>query len=160
MTINSNIKIRTGKKKDLPHILKLIKELAVYEHAPNAVTNTLKDMEKDGFGKNPIFNFHVAEIKNKIAGMALYYTAYSTWKGKYIYLDDIIVTEKHRRKNVGKLLFDELIRVAKENKAKQIRWHVLDWNTPAIDFYKKYNASFDGQWITCKLEEKKLKNLT
>ena len=153
----SQVKIRTGKKKDIPQILSLVKELAAYERAPKEVTNTINSMEQDGFEKNPVFDSLVAEVDKKIVGIAIYYTAYSTWKGKYIYLDDIIVTEKHRRNGIGKMLFDAVIKSAKEKGAKQIRWHVLNWNTPAINFYKKYNISFDNEWITCKLTEEQIK---
>lgn len=147
------ITIRKGEKKDIPQALGLVKELAVYERAPDEVITNVEQMERDGFGENSIYRFHVAETDGKIIGMALYYTAYSTWKGRYIYLDDLIVTEKHRRSGAGKLLFDAVLREAKREGANQLRWHVLEWNTPAINFYKKYNASLDPEWITGKLEK-------
>lgn len=150
------ILVRKGEKKDIPHVLELVKELAVYERAPNEVITNVEQMERDGFGKNSIYNFHVAELDGKIIGMALYYTAYSTWKGRYIYLDDLIVTEKHRRSGAGKLLFDAVLTTAKKNGANQLRWHVLEWNTPAINFYKKYDASLDPEWITGKLSREQI----
>ena len=150
------ITVRKGEKKDIPHALALVKELAIYERAPHEVITDVAQMERDGFGENAVYKFHVAEADGKIIGMALYYTAYSTWKGRYIYLDDLIVTEKHRRSGAGKLLFDAVLAEAKREGANQLRWHVLEWNTPAINFYKKYNASLDPEWITGKLEKEQI----
>ncbi|HLG34240.1 MAG TPA: GNAT family N-acetyltransferase [Bacteroidia bacterium] len=150
------ITIRKGEKKDIPQVLELVKELAVYERAPNEVITTVGQMERDGFGENSFYRFLVAEREEKIIGMALYYTAYSTWKGKYIYLDDLIVTEKQRRSGTGKLLFDALLKEAKREGANQLRWHVLEWNTPAINFYKKYNAGLDPEWIMGKLSKEQI----
>ena len=150
------ITIRKGEKKDIPQALALVNELAIYERAPKEVITNVEQMEKDGFGDNAVFRFLVAESEGKIIGMALYYTAYSTWKGRYIYLDDLIVTEKQRRSGAGKLLFDALVKEAKREGANQLRWHVLEWNTPAINFYKKYNASLDPEWITGKLEKEQI----
>lgn len=145
------IKIRKAQKKDLPAILGLIKELAVYENAPKEVKVTLKEMQRDGFGKNKIFSCFVAETGNKIAGIALYYIKYSTWKGKSIYLDDLIVTESMRRGGIGKKLFEEVVNAAKKMKVRKLEWQVLDWNKPAINFYKKYSTVFDNEWVNCKL---------
>ena len=143
--------IRKGTKQDLSSVLDLIHELALFEKAPEQVTNTVNDMEEDGFGKNPVFNFYVAELNNKIIGIAVYFIKYSTWKGKGLYLDDLFVTEKFRGKGIGKKLFDIIIEEAKKINAKQLHWQVLDWNTPAIDFYKKYGATIDAEWLDCKL---------
>ena len=142
--------IRKGKKKDLPAVFELICELAIFEKAPEQVTNTVRDMEADGFGKNPVFDFYVAELNDKIIGIAVYFTKYSTWKGKGLYLDDLLVTEEHRRKGIGKKLFDQIIIEAKNMNARQMHWQVLDWNMPAIDFYKKYGATIDSEWLDCK----------
>lgn len=147
----NSLLIRKGTKQDLPSVLDLINELALFEKAPEQVTNTVKDMEEDGFGKNPVFNFYVAELNNKIIGIAVYFIKYSTWKGKGLYLDDLFVTEKFRGKGIGKKLFDIIIEEAKKINAKQLHWQVLDWNTPAIDFYKKYGATIDAEWLDCKL---------
>jgi GNAT superfamily N-acetyltransferase len=147
------IEIRKGEKKDISQVHALVKELAVYERAPGEVITTVEQMERDGFGENPVFKLLVAEADKKIVGIALYYIAYSTWKGKYIYLDDLIVTEMQRRNGTGKLLFDALVKEAKHEGANQLRWHVLEWNEPAINFYKKYSASLDPEWITGKLEK-------
>jgi GNAT superfamily N-acetyltransferase len=149
--------IRKGKETDLPALLNLIFELAEFEKAPDAVTNTVEEMTRDGFGKNPAFEFFVAEYGNQVIGIALYFIKYSTWKGKGIYLDDLIVTEKFRGKGVGKKLFDQVIKVAKTINAKQLHWQVLDWNEAAIRFYKSYGASVDHEWLDCKLTEEQLK---
>lgn len=153
-----NISIRKGIKSDLPNVLELVKELAAYEKAPLEVTVTTEEMERDGFGKDPVFKFFVAEAEGTIVGMALYYTKYSTWKGKCIFLEDIIVTEKFRKYGIGKQLFDEVVRIAKENKVKRLEWQVLEWNTPAIEFYKKLNSNFDKEWINCKLTEEQIQD--
>ena len=152
MILDTNtLLIRKGTKQDLLSVLDLIHELALFEKAPEQVTNTVNDMEEDGFGKNPVFNFYVAELNNKIIGIAVYFIKYSTWKGKGLYLDDLFVTEKFRGKGIGKKLFDIVIEEAKKINAKQLHWQVLDWNTPAIDFYKKYGATIDAEWLDCKL---------
>ena len=152
MILDTNsLLIRKGTKQDLPSVLDLINELALFEKAPEQVINTVNDMEKDGFGKNPVFNFYVAELNNTIVGIAVYFIKYSTWKGKGLYLDDLFVTEKFRGKGIGKKLFDIIIEEAKNINAKQLHWQVLDWNTPAINFYKKYGATVDAEWLDCKL---------
>lgn len=132
-------------------MLELIKELAVYEKEPDAVTVTLAHFEESGFGKNPVWWAFVAEENGIIQGFALYYIRYSTWKGQAMYLEDIIVTESMRGKRIGKLLFDQLIEEAKEKKMHRIVWQVLEWNEPAINFYKKYNSDFDKEWINCSI---------
>lgn len=146
-----NIRIRKGEIADLPQVLELIKELATYEKAPNEVTVTVSDMERDGFGKEKIFDFFVAEDSSGILGMALFYTKYSTWKGKCLFLEDIIVRESLRGKGIGAMLFEEVIKVAKEGKVKRMEWQVLEWNEPALNFYRKYNATLDPEWINGKL---------
>jgi GNAT superfamily N-acetyltransferase len=148
--------IRKGKKEDLPFVLGLIHELAEFEKAPDAVTNSVSDMEKDGFGEYPVFNFHVAEAEGKIIGIAIYFVKYSTWVGKGLYLDDLMVTEKWRGKGVGQKLFDAFMQEAKRINAKQVHWQVLDWNTPAIDFYKRMNASIEAEWLDCKMLEEQI----
>jgi GNAT superfamily N-acetyltransferase len=144
--------IRIGTKADLPQVLELIKELALYERAPHEVTNTVERMERDGFGPSPIYGLFVAENSKGIVGISIYYWRYSTWKGKRLYLEDIIVTEKERGSGIGKLLFDRTMQHAIDEKCTGMLWQVLDWNEPAINFYKKYNAKLDGEWINCSLE--------
>ena len=141
------IVIRRAEKKDCVRILELILELAVFEKAPQEVTVTLDHFEESGFGANPVWWAFVAEVQGKVQAFALYYIRYSTWKGQRMYLEDILVTEEMRGKKLGQLLFDQLIIEAKERKLYGICWQVLDWNETAINFYKKYNATLDPEWI-------------
>jgi GNAT superfamily N-acetyltransferase len=152
-----NVIIRKGEKKDLPGVLALIHELAEFEKAPDAVTNTVADMERDGFGEKPVFRFHIAESGGKIVGIAVYFVKYSTWKGKGFYLDDIVVTENFRSQGIGKKLFDEYVKEAKKENAKQLHWQVLDWNKKAIKFYERLNARIEPEWWDCKLDEEEIR---
>jgi GNAT superfamily N-acetyltransferase len=144
-----NISIRKAKKEDCPRIMELVTELAVYERAPKEVTVSLEHFEKSGFGTKPVWWAFVAEVDGKVEGFALFYIRFSTWKGQRMYLEDLIVTEEMRGKGLGKLLFDKLINEAKKRKLNGIQWQVLEWNEPAINFYKKYNAAFDPDWVNC-----------
>ncbi len=144
--------IRRGEKRDLPDALRLIRELAIYEHAEEQVVNTVERMEEDGFGENPVFGFIVAEDEDGIFGASIYYYRYSTWKGRRLYLEDLIVSESKRGTGAGKALLDETIVVAKETNCTGIMWQVLDWNEPAIRFYEKYGASLDSGWINCNMD--------
>lgn len=153
----NSVIIRQGLKEDLAEVLELVKELAEYERAPLEVTNTVSRMEEDGFGDNPIFGFFVAEKDKKIVGLSLYYYRYSTWKGRRLFLEDIIVTENERRKGIGKLLFERTMVKALEDESNGMVWQVLEWNEPAINFYKRYAAKFDSEWINCSLEKDQLK---
>lgn len=146
-----HIQIRRAEASDCPRLLELINELALYEKAPEEVTVTLEHFIDSGFGSQPVWWAFVAEADGKVQGFALYYIRYSTWKGQRMYLEDILVTEAYRGKGLGKMLFDSLITEAKARKLHGIVWQVLEWNTPAIEFYKKYNASFDGEWINCSI---------
>ena len=144
-----DIKIRRATKEDCPRLMELVHELAIYEKAPNEVTVTIDHFEDSGFGKKPIWWSFVAEVEGKVVGFALYYIRYSTWKGQAMYLEDILVTQEMRGKGIGKLLLDRLIEEAKEKGWSRIIWQVLDWNEPAIKFYKKYNTAFDEEWVNC-----------
>lgn len=146
------INIRKGKKEDLPAVLKLVKELAEYEKALDQVANSVQQMEEDGFGDNPVFGFLVAKDADEIIGTSIYYYRYSTWKGKRLYLEDLVVTEKKRGTGVGKKLFEETLEVGKQTKCTGMMWQVLDWNEPAINFYKKYNTNFEDNWINCNID--------
>ncbi len=140
------MQIRRAERSDCPRLLELIQELALYERAPQEVTVSLEHFTESGFGENPVWWAFVAEENGFIHGFALYYIRYSTWKGQAMYLEDIIVTEASRGKGIGKLLFDQLIEEARERNFKRIVWQVLEWNEPAINFYKKYQANFDPEW--------------
>jgi len=141
--------IRKAKKEDCPRIFELIQELAVYERAPEEVTVTFEHFENSGFGEHPVWWAFVVEVDEVIVGFALYYIRYSTWKGQRMYLEDIVVTETMRRKGLGAKLFERLIEEMHEKNLNGIVWQVLDWNEPAINFYKKYKVTFDAEWLNC-----------
>ena len=142
-----NVIIRKALREDCATMMELIKELAVYEKAPEEVTVDFNHFAESGFGANPVWWAFVAEVEGTVVGFALYYIRYSTWKGQRMYLEDLLVTEHMRGQGIGKLLLDQLIIEAKEQEFSGMMWQVLDWNEPAINFYKKYNASFAGEWL-------------
>ena len=149
----AEINIRKAIKEDCQSMMQLIHELAVYEKAPNEVTVSFDHFVESGFGEKPVWWAFVAEAENKVVGFALYYIRYSTWKGQRMYLEDILVNEPWRGKGIGKLLFDELIKESKERKFSGMMWQVLDWNKPAINFYKKFeDVNFDNEWVNCSLK--------
>lgn len=143
----SEISIRPAVKEDCSRLMELVRELALFEKAPEQVTVSLDHFVESGFGPSPVWWAFVAEENGIILGFALYYIRYSTWKGQRMYLEDILVTQEARGKGIGTLLMNRLIAEAKAKKFSGIMWQVLDWNTPAIEFYKKFNASFDPEWI-------------
>jgi GNAT superfamily N-acetyltransferase len=145
------IVIRRATREDCPRLMELIRELALYEKAPEEVTVSLEHFEESGFGSQPVWWAFVAECDGQVQGFALYYIRYSTWKGQRMYLEDIIVTNDWRGKGLGKKLFNQLIEEAREKKLAGMVWQVLEWNAPAIKFYEKYNANFDPEWINCSL---------
>jgi GNAT superfamily N-acetyltransferase len=153
--------IREGKIEDLPRVLELVRELAVYEKAPEQVTNTVQMMEEDGFGPNAVFGFFVAikDSNTEIIGISIYYYRYSTWKGRRLYLEDIVVTESERGNGAGKLLFDRTMLKCLEDGCTGMMWQVLDWNAPAINFYQKYGADLDEGWINCNLQADEIKEI-
>jgi GNAT superfamily N-acetyltransferase len=147
-----NIEIRKAEKKDCKRLMELIHQLAVYEKASDEVAVTLDHFEESGFGQKPVWWAFVAEADGIVEGFALYYIRYSTWKGQRMYVEDFLVSEELRGKGVGKLLFDKLLKEAKEKNFTGVAWQVLDWNEPAINFYKKYeDVNFDGGWLNCSI---------
>jgi len=141
------INIRRATKEDCPALLELIIELADYERAPQEVTVSLAHFEESGFGAQPVWWGFVAELDSVVVGFALYYIRYSTWKGQCLYLEDFLVTEQQRGKGIGALLFERIIQEAKEKGFRRMVWQVLDWNEPALNFYKKYDAKLDPEWV-------------
>jgi len=148
-----NVTIRPAIRSDCPRLLELIKELAEYERALDQVEVPLTHFEESGFGDCPVWWAFVAETDGIIAGFALYYIRYSTWKGQRLYLEDIVVTNEYRRLGIGKMLFDAVLLDAKNKNLNGVLWQVLDWNKPAIQFYNQYSPSFNQEWITCTIEK-------
>ena len=151
-----SVTIRYARLEDCERMLELINELALYEKAPEEVTVTLDEFKDAGFGNNKVWKAFVAEIDEKIEGFALYYTRYSTWKGCRLYLEDFIVTEKMRGQGIGKLLFEEILKEAKNNNYSGVVWQILDWNQPAINFYNKYNAHIEDGWLNASLTKQQI----
>lgn len=149
------VQIRKATQEDTSAMMKLIQELAIYEKAENEVTVSMDHFINAGFGENPIWKAYVAEIDNEIVGMALLYERYSTWKGRKLYLEDIVVNQEFRGKEIGQKLFLKCLEHAKENGFYSLFWQVLDWNEPAIHFYKKFDASFDATWLNGEIVIKK-----
>jgi GNAT superfamily N-acetyltransferase len=145
--------IRKATEKDMPYVLELIQELATFEKEPDAVVVTVADLVRDGFSEHPLFHCYVAEKENTIIGMALFYYRYSTWKGKTIHLEDLIVRADQRGTGAGFALYKEIIKQGKKDKVRRIEWNVLDWNTPAIDFYKKSGAKVLDDWRVVQMDE-------
>ncbi|NQV77238.1 MAG: GNAT family N-acetyltransferase [Lutibacter sp.] len=152
-----NFKIRKGEITDMPSVLVLIKELAHFEKEPDAVIVTVADLERDGFGANPLFKTFVAEQDDKIVGMALFYARYSTWKGPTIHLEDLIVTKSKRGLNIGSALYKKVIEYGYNKGVKRVEWNVLDWNEPAIIFYESTGASVLRDWDTAQIHRDEMK---
>lgn len=150
------INLREAKREDCPRLLELVHELAVFEKALDEVEVSLAEFEDAGFGAKPVWKAFVAEVDNYIVGFALYYVRYSTWKGRRVYLEDLIVTEEWRGKGIGKLLFDRIVQETKELGFSGMVWQVLDWNQPAIDFYKKYEAGIEAGWLNASLSKQQV----
>ena len=150
------VQIRVARREDCPRLLELINELALYERAPQEVTVDLQHFEEAGFGSKPVWKAFVAETEGVIAGFALYYIRYSTWKGSRLYLEDLIVTEAMRGLGIGKLLFNRTVQEARELGFNGMSWQVLDWNEPAIKFYKKYEAGLEAGWLNASLSTEQI----
>ncbi|RYD73788.1 MAG: GNAT family N-acetyltransferase [Sphingobacteriales bacterium] len=154
--MEKEIIVRKAVAEDAEDIWKLVHELAIFERAPQEHTVSVEQVEADL--RNNLFVAFVALCNEKVAGMALCYPIYSTWKGASLYLEDIVVNENYRRNGIGSKLFSAVIQYAKDENAGRLGWQVLDWNAPAIEFYKKYNAVLDNEWITCRLTKEQLQN--
>lgn len=151
--------IRKAEAEDCKAALDLIHELALYEKAPQEVELSLEQLTDDGFGENPIYELFVAEEESEIIGIAIFYEKYSTWKGRCTYLEDLIVTKNKRGIGAGKALFEAVIQYAKEKNSGRMEWQVLDWNKPAIDFYKSYEAELDGEWFNGRFTREQLQTI-
>jgi GNAT superfamily N-acetyltransferase len=145
------IVIRDGKPEDVPEVIRMIKELAAFELEPDAVLITEEELLADGFSDNPIYHLKIATSNTQTAGMALFYFAYSTWKGKYLYLEDFYVNPEFRGQGIGKKLFDAVLVEAKQAKVRRMGWQVLKWNDKAIKFYEQYQAELSGEWLNGRL---------
>lgn len=154
-----NFIIQKAETKDVPSILGLIKELAVFERQPNAVLLSERELEQALFGENPWVFVYVAEMENKVVGMALYYYGFSTWKGRSLHLEDLIVNENYRKLGIGKALMNQVIQVAKTEKVERMSWEVLDWNEPAVKFYESLGTEFYKDWWLCRLFREDLERL-
>ncbi|RUT68233.1 GNAT family N-acetyltransferase [Flavobacterium cupreum] len=145
--------IRKGNPEDMESVLGLIQELAIFEKEPDAVVITTDDLVRDGFGENPLFHVFVAEVEEEIVGIALYYYRYSTWKGKTIHLEDLIVKDKMRGTGLGSALYSEIMKQGKKDNVRRIEWNVLDWNTPAVKFYENSGAKILEEWRVVQMSE-------
>ena len=154
-----DIIIREAEEKDCPRLLQLVHELAVFEKAPEEVTVSLDEFVEAGFGLKPVWKSFVAEVDGRITGFALYYIRYSTWKGCRLYLEDLLVTESMRSKGIGKKLFERILREAKEKGFNGVTWQVLDWNEPAINFYKKYGSRIESEWLNGSLTKEQVSSV-
>lgn len=150
------MKIREALREDFPQILELIKELAVFEKEPDAVEISVEDLEKEGLGENPLFHCYVAEENQEIIGMALFYFRFSTWKGRTLHLEDLIVKASERGRGIGEALYKKVMEFAFERDLKRVAWEVLDWNTDAIRFYEKTGAKLMGEWRVVQMHEEGL----
>ncbi len=151
--------IRKGEEPDVDRVFDLICELAEYEKGLHEVTNTKERLRTDCFGKSPVCGFYIATSGETIVGMALYYTSYSTWVGRCLYLEDLVVSQKFRGQGIGKALFDRILQHAKDGGFGRLDWQVLNWNTPAINFYKKHDAQFLNDWLPCRLNYEQLQKI-
>lgn len=145
--------IRKGNPEDMKSVLELIRELAIFEKEPDAVLISVADLVRDGFGENPLFHVFVAEVEKEIVGIALYYYRYSTWKGKTIHLEDLIVKDSMRGTGLGSALYSEIMKQGKKDNVRRIEWNVLNWNTPAVNFYENSGAKVLEEWRVVQMDE-------
>ena len=153
-----NIHIRPAVEADCSKMMELIHELALYEKAPQEVTVKMEEFVDAGFGSNPVWKAFVAEADGTVVGFALYYVRYSTWKGCRLYLEDFIVTEEFRGKGIGKVLFETVMKEAKDKGFNGMTWQVLDWNQPAINFYQKYQAGLEPGWLNASFSKEHIQD--
>ena len=152
--------IRPGTKEDMPAVLDLIRELAAFEREPHAVVVTVDELVKDGFGPDPLFYTFIAEANNEVIGIALFYYRYSTWKGKTIHLEDLIVKQEKRGTGAGSALYKEVIKFARQEGVRRVEWVVLNWNTHAIQFYERSGAAIMRDWLTVQMNEEGITKFT
>lgn len=157
--MNNKISIRESKKEDCPFLLEMIHLLAAFENAPEQVKVTLEQLQEDGFGKSPLYKSFIYSFDGVQAGMSLVYFRYSTWKGKSLYLEDLFIKEEFRQKGIGKAAFNQLAKLAISENCHRFEWQVLDWNTPAINFYSKLGANLDSEWLNVKLEGDEIRSM-
>jgi len=157
--VKTNITIRNASPADCIAVHSLIQELAVFEKAADEVEVSVEQLEQDAFGVNKIVEIRVAEHNGEVVGAALTYEKYSTWKGRSLHLEDLIVKESHRGKGIGSMLFNEIVKLCKDRGYGRMEWQVLDWNEPAIEFYKKYGTTYLHDWLDCRLTSEDIKNL-
>ena len=153
-----NFTIRKARKEDMGQVLDLIKALAVFEKEPDAVEVSEAYLKEKGFAEHPSFQCFVAEVNDSIEGIALVYMRFSTWKGEVLHLEDLIVNQNMRGKGLGEALLNEVVKFGNELGVKRISWEVLDWNTPAIEFYEKKGAKVMRDWNVVQLDEQGIKN--
>lgn len=156
---NESFVVREGRREDVPAVHRLIVELAIYERAEKEVTNSEQQLALDGFGSDAIYKLFVAEYKGEVVGMALWYEKYSTWKGRCGFLEDLVVRQELRGKGMGKALFLAVAKACAEAEYGRMEWQVLDWNEPAIGFYKSLGAELDPEWLNGKLTREGLRAL-
>ncbi len=152
------MKIRKAEKTDMPAVLELIQELAIFENEPQAVDISVETLQKEGFSENPLFNCFIAEKEGEILGAALFYFRFSTWKGRIVHLEDLIVRESERGKGIGQALYDRVMQFAFDMGIKRVSWEVLDWNEGAIKFYERTGAKIMKDWRVVHMDEKGLRN--
>ena len=155
-----DISIRKGKQEDIPELFRLIRELAAFENATAEVTLTVEELSSAFSDAEKAFDFFVAEQNNKILGIALFYDTFSTWKGKSMHLEDLIVEQKHRHQGVGKALLQQVINEADRKNVNRLSWQVLDWNKNALTFFQKYMPVVEENWNWCMLDQNQIKELT
>jgi len=157
-TLHMEAIIRKAKKSDTGAIFSLVKELAFFEREPDAVIINKKIIKEHGFGKQPLFECFVAELNEKVVGIALFYPRYSTWKGPTLHLEDLIVTEEMKGKGIGSKLYNAFLEYANKAGVERVEWAVLDWNRPAMTFYQKRGAKVFGDWRTFQMDKKSIQN--